>query len=181
MKSKIAAYVPDWSHGRPEIEVPLQGRKSSAPKRPKSLTFVAVLFMLWGIFLIGFALWNAVSQGDRYLNNPNVVLQDLFALIGPITCLICGVGIMVGFNWARWLFVVVYGANLVLTGLLVRTEGSAGGKLFILFVWLGFVYLLFRPQASVFFSSKRMARLSAKLPPSDISSESTGENADSFK
>ena len=68
-----------------------------------------------------------------------------------ILALLCGVFMLSGFNWARWLLVVWLGYHVILGALHSLFELSVHSLLFAVIL-----YFLFRPPASTYFRGTRV-------------------------
>lgn len=71
-------------------------------------------------------------------------------LLGTILAVICALGILRGFNWARWVLVLFYGyrvfGKLILPSNMPLSQRIIGAALFAVAI-----YYLFRPRANAFF------------------------------
>jgi hypothetical protein len=124
------------------------------------------------------------SEGQRHVAEYRSQHPFLYARLcaGPIVALISGLFILRGFNWARWLFVLWFGYNLMeniahvsrkpplFPALAAVPTLSAG-----LFFGAG-AYLLFRPSARTFFRGH--ASLGAQVSPENNPTSGIGISAE---
>ena len=117
-------------------------------KRPRSVTVISWIFVAFG----GIALLTSLlpkSPGAEaniaQLRSQHPVHYALMCL-GPILALICGIFMLRGCNWARWVLVVWFGNNVVGTVFHSPMRFLLPGLLFAVAV-----YFLFRPQSTKYF------------------------------
>jgi hypothetical protein len=117
-------------------------------KRPRSITIISWIFILFGSisFLSSLLPYVDASSVERiaYLN------AHWMVHIARIVAVVCGVFMLYGFNWARWLLVVWVGFHIILSALHSPMALFVHGLLFAVVL-----YFLFRPQASAYFRSTR--------------------------
>jgi len=84
-------------------------------KRPRSVTIISWIFIVVG----GIALIMSLLRSGHYISEFRSQHPVLYVLsfLGPVLAVVCGVFMLAGFNWARWLLVVWF-ANTVLGNLL---------------------------------------------------------------
>jgi hypothetical protein len=117
-------------------------------KRPRSITVISWIFLAAGF--IGLA-YHATEFNARSPFEYDVVWVCFVRLLA----ILCGVFMLRGSNWARWLLVVWLGYHVILSVLHTPFELLVHSLLF-----AGVLYFLFRPQASAYFR--------ATPPPSQI-------------
>ena len=78
------------------------------------------------------------------------VISWIFIAFGSIA-LLCGMFMLYGFNWARWLLVIWLGYHVILSALHSLFELSVHSLLFTVVL-----YFLFRPPASTYFRGTRV-------------------------
>ena len=77
----------------------------AAPPRPRSVTNISwVALVFGGVVLL--VLLTKASGAERYMADFRSHHPFLYAHMwaGPIVSMVCGIGMLRGFNWARWLF-----------------------------------------------------------------------------
>ncbi len=119
-------------------------------KRPKFVTFICWLNIVVGLVLIWVMPTLASDPtflptlAKQYTSTPlNLVLFRLYMTM--LICMISSIFMLCGANWARFLYVILGGANWIFSTPDQLTVGSI----------LGYVistYLLFRPKCNRFFS-----------------------------
>lgn len=123
-------------------------------EKPISVIAVSIILVALGIV--------TTMDTFKYLQSFNPIMMAKFMpikmvagltldLVGPIVMLICGVAILVAQNWARFLFVIWYGADFLL---LLLNGALAERRLIALAIYLIIAFLLFRPKANQFFGKK---------------------------
>lgn len=101
-----------------------------------AITFVAALLPLFGI---------GSSEGSAVLTSHGLV-DLILVLVVRLLAVVCGVFMLYGYNWARWLLIAWMGFHVII---------SIGGSAFVIIVhsviFIVVLYLLFRPDASEYF------------------------------
>lgn len=110
-------------------------------KRPLAVTIIACLFIIAG--LVGFSYH--VTKFD--VNGP-VQYEHIWILILRVLVIVCGVFMLRGSNWARWLLLVWIAYHVVLSAFHTLPEMAIHSVLLAVVA-----YLLFRPSASAYFNS----------------------------
>jgi len=126
--------------------------------RPTSVTVVAwILILMGGISLVTMTLVITSGMIDdpaaRELISKSpipVPVQYAITYIGLLIMLVCGVAMLKGQNWGRWLYVVGTAAGFLI-GVITSPLKQAMIPGFVVFVVLTF--FLFRPQANRYFSN----------------------------
>ena len=116
----------------------------SEPKnRPRSITVISWLFVAAGV--IGLAYHASAFKARR-------PFEDDFVWICFVRLLaiLCGVFMLRGSNWARWLLLVWIAFHVVLSAFHSLFELVIHSLLF-----AGVAYCLFRPRASAYFRGTR--------------------------
>ena len=108
-------------------------------KRPHSVTAIGFVFAAAGAIglayhLSAFKAWHPFQYDVLW-----VCLVRLIAVV-------CGVYLLRGSNWARWLTVVWIGYHVILSGFHSLDEFAVHSVLFAVFA-----YVLFRPEATKYF------------------------------
>src|SRR5262245_17154003 len=119
--------------------------------RPPSITVISWMFIVFGsIALLTSLLPPAdLAAAQRMAEHP---FDFWFIPITRMLAALCGVFMLYGFNWARWLLVVWVGYHVILSVLHSPLELLAHILLFALVL-----YFVFRPQASTYFRGARAA------------------------
>jgi uncharacterized membrane protein len=103
-------------------------------KRPPSITVISWLFIVVGIVALLYHLQHPFEEGLVWVCCVRVL------------AVVCGVFMLRGSNWARWLLVVWIGYHIVLSALHSLFEVVIHSLLFGVVV-----YFLFRRQAAAYF------------------------------
>ena len=115
-------------------------------KRPRSISVISWLFVAAGA--IGLAYHATEFKVDRPFQY-DVVWVCLVRLLA----ILCGVFMLRGSNWARWLLLVWLAYHVILSAFHSLFELAMHGLL------LGVIaYFLFRPQASAYFRGASTAK-----------------------
>jgi hypothetical protein len=117
-------------------------------KRPGSITIISWIFIVFG----------SIALLSGLLPNVNITAAQRIAEfkghwyvhVSRMVMVLCGVFILYGFNWARWLL-VVWLAFHVIIGVLHSSFQLLVHSLFFAVV----VYFLFRPAASAYFRATK--------------------------
>jgi hypothetical protein len=105
-------------------------------KPPVSVMILACVYMAVGT--IGFAY----HFTQLLASQPDAIWVELTELLA----IVCGAGMLRGYNWARWLAVSWIAAHVILSAFHSVREFAIHGLLCAVIVWL-----LFRPPAARFF------------------------------
>lgn len=123
-------------------------------ERPHSITAVGWILIAFGCtaLLIGFVL----PLLDSTAAVPRVAHPFEFWLTPVIQMLavLCGVLMLYGYGWARWLLVVWIGYHIILSILHSPFELLVHSLLF-----AAVLYFIFRPQASAYFRGRKAPAL----------------------
>jgi hypothetical protein len=118
-------------------------------KRPRSVTVTSWIFIAFGSIALLMSLLPpvdaAASQRIAEFRSQHPY-QFALLYVGPILAVVCGVFMLRGCNWARWLLVVWFGHNVIGNVLHSPLKLLLPGLLFAVAV-----YYLFRPQATAYF------------------------------
>lgn len=113
-------------------------------KRPRSITIISWIFIAFGSigFLASLLPYVDAPAAQRiaYLN------AHWMVHVARALAVICGVFMLYGFNWARWLLVVWIAFHVIISALHSPFELLVHSFLFAVVL-----YFLFRPQASAYF------------------------------
>src|SRR6266516_4043873 len=112
-------------------------------ERPRSITVISWLFIAAGV--IGLAYHATEFKADRPFQY-DVVWVCLVRLLA----ILCGVFMLRGGNWARWLLLVWIAYHVVLSAFHSLFELVIHGLLFAVIA-----YFLLRPRASAYFQGTR--------------------------
>ena len=122
-------------------------------KRPRSITVISWIFIALGGILTLADLLPLVdtAAAQRFsefkAQHPFESARDILA---HVLAVVCGVFMLYGFNWARWLLVVWMGFHLILSALHSPFQLVVHSLLFAVVL-----YFLFRPPASAYFRGAR--------------------------
>jgi len=113
-------------------------------KRPRSITVISWIFIAFGSIAL-------LASSLSLINTSTAQLIAQFKAhwiihIFRILAIVCGVGMLYGYNWARWLLVVWLGYHVILSVLHSPLQLLAHT----LFLAVA-LYFLFRPRASAYF------------------------------
>ena len=114
-------------------------------KRPVSVTIVATLYLMVGT--VGFAV-----HGRAALARHAFQYDDALIELTELTAIVCGVFLLQGRNWARWLSVAWIGLHLIFSffdspQFFDSLQKGAIHSLFLVLI----AYFLFRPDARTYF------------------------------
>jgi len=112
-------------------------------KRPLSITIISWLFVAAGV--IGLAYHATEFKDDRRFE-----YDAVWVCFVRFLAILCGVFMLRGSNWARWLLLVWIAFHVVLSAVHSLTELVVHS---LLFAVIG--YFLFRPQAAAYFRGAR--------------------------
>jgi hypothetical protein len=113
-------------------------------KRPLPVTLISLLIAAAGAVGLAYHL-NELKLPHPFQND--AVLVELIRL----AAIVCGVYMLLGRNWARWLSIAWIGFHVVVSAFHSLPEFAFHGLLFAVFA-----YVLFRPRATEYFCSGRM-------------------------
>lgn len=111
-------------------------------KRPLTVIIIACLLMVTGALGIVFHLSDFKAQPFQY--------ENVWISLVRLTAIVCGIFMLRGNNWARWL-AIVWMAFHVIVGSLHSVREGVVHALFLLL----FAYFLFRPEARAYFGRGR--------------------------
>ncbi|MDQ2776279.1 MAG: hypothetical protein M3Y57_15380 [Acidobacteriota bacterium] len=120
-------------------------------KRPVSVMVLALIYIAVGA--IGFARHFPNLRGMKALQ-----YDDLWIEITEFLAILCGVFMLRGRNWARWLAVAWMAFHVVLSAF----DGFHGFAIHCLFC-AAIAWLLFRPEAARYFRSRTITILKNKV------------------
>jgi|SRR5438874_7514499 len=112
-------------------------------ERPYSVTAISLVFAAAGV--IGFAYH--VTEFKTW--HP-FQYEVLWVCLVRLLAVVCGIYMLRGSNWARWLTVVWVAYHVILSGFHSLTELAVHGVLFALFA-----YVLFRREAAEYFVGRK--------------------------
>ena len=112
-------------------------------KRPFSVTVISVVFAAAGVIGLAYHLSEFTAQHPFQYDIVWVCVVRLMAIV-------CGVFMLRGHNWARWLTLVWLAYHVILSGFHSLHELVMHALLFVVFA-----YFLFRPGASEYFRGAR--------------------------
>jgi hypothetical protein len=116
--------------------------------RPRSITVISWIFIAFGSIAL---LTGLLPSVDTTVAQRIAELKGHWIVhVSRILPVLCGVFMLYGFNWARWLLVVWLGFHVVLSVLHSPLQLLVHSLLFAVTL-----YFLFRPQASEYFRGTR--------------------------
>src|SRR5690348_11907196 len=122
-------------------------------KRPRSITVISWIFIAFGTISLLTSLLPKLPGAEEHVAEFRTQhpFQFAFLYVGPVLAIVCGVFMLRGFNWARWLLVVWFGYKVFGNAL------HSPMKLLIPALLFGVaIYFLFRPQASAYFRGTKV-------------------------
>jgi hypothetical protein len=121
-------------------------------KRPHSITVISWIFILFGSVAL---LKNLLPPIDSAAAQRMAGQPFEFWLIQATQALavLCGVSMVYGFNWGRWLLVVWVGSHVIISIFHSALEVIVHSLLFSVLL-----YFVFRPQASAYFRAREQNR-----------------------
>jgi hypothetical protein len=118
-------------------------------KRPLSITIISWIFIAVGCVTLTYHLLPRHSAETQ-----NAFPYELaWICFVRVLALVCGVFMLFGYNWARWLLAVWLAYHVILSGLHAPMKLAVHSMLF-----AAVVYFLFRPAASAYFRYRRATR-----------------------
>jgi hypothetical protein len=126
-------------------------------ERPKSITVVCwILIAMGGISLISstLSLNNPVVQEVMAKSQIPVSIQYVMMYTGLLIMLGCGIAMLKGHNWARWLYVC-----WSILGFIIGVATSPMKMMMIpgIIIFFIIVFFLFRPKANEYFKATEAA------------------------
>jgi hypothetical protein len=121
-------------------------------KRPLSLTIIAWLLIVTSVFGIISGLMmgsNEVASAMVAESPLPVGAHQAIGILSSVIALVCGVGVLKGWNWSRYVYVVAGVLGLVFN--LVTVPMVSMIILGLLFLGV-FVFFMFRPAANAWFT-----------------------------
>jgi len=115
---------------------------NSMSSRPLSVTLIGWLFIVAGVIQFGFFLYQLNFHHPLHYDDGLVGLVRLLAVV-------CGVFLLLGKNWARWLAVAWLAFHVG-----VSAFGSAQEVIVHTLLFAVMVFFLFQPGASQFFRAR---------------------------
>lgn len=114
-------------------------------KRPVSIAVISWIFIVVGIITFVTGLLPLIDQGiSEFMAECSV--EFVVSQIVRTLAVVSGVGMLFGFNWARWLLVGWLGYHVILSIFHPLFELLVHGLLFVVML-----YFLFRTQVSAYF------------------------------
>ena len=130
-------------------------------KRPYPITSIGWLFIAFGsISLVAGLLSLADATPVENLSEfkPGYLIELGIVWIARIVAVLCGIFMLKGFNWSRWLLVVWLGYHIILSFLHTPLELLMHSLLS-----ATVIYFLFRPSASDYFRESMIRRPNSKV------------------
>lgn len=120
-------------------------------KRPRSITIISWIFIAFGSIALLTSLLPYVDT--THAQRTAEFRAHWIVHLARILAVACGVFMLYGFNWARWLLVVWLGYHIILSVLHSPLQLLVHSLLFAVVL-----YFLFRPQASAYFRVRESRR-----------------------
>jgi hypothetical protein len=117
-------------------------------KRPRLITVISWLFIVLGtVSLLSSLLpyWNQ-TPAERI----GELKAHWIVHLARTVSIVCGVFMLYGFNWARWLLVIWIGFHIIISALHSPLQLVVHGLLFAVIL-----YIVFRPDANIYFRAPR--------------------------
>ena len=127
-------------------------------KRPKSLTVIAVIMIVLGVFWSLAILGNVILIIAWGTPIPKYAISCSIAAVFGATTLISGVAILKGFRWGRWLYLCLYPFNVIAsaTTYWLRDVNMAPTVIGMTMYYIISLIILTRPATSKFFWEETM-------------------------
>src|SRR5262245_52576375 len=118
------------------------------PPRPRSVTVISWIFIVLGVAMLISLVSNRADWFHQRSDTHSVyyVLSYLRIWTGPILAILCGVSMLRGLNWGRWLLILWCGNN-ILNMVLSTHRGQGLATLSTVLLFAIVFLLLFRPAA----------------------------------
>ena len=131
-------------------------------KRPRSVTVISSIFIAFGGIALLTSLLPKLPGAEANIAEfrSQHPVQYVMTCLGPILAFVCGIFMLRGCNWARWVLVVWFGNNVVSSVFHSPLRFLLPGLLFAVAI-----YFLFRPQSTKFF--RRECPAPPQIPNSD--------------
>ena len=113
-------------------------------KRPLSITIISWIFIAVGVIALSYHLM------PQHLAQIGTKHELFWVCLVRLLAIVCGVCMLFGLNWARWLLVIWIAYHVILSAFHSIFEVVVHGLLFLVVL-----YFLFRPAASEYFRSKK--------------------------
>ncbi len=152
--------APDEAVGRTDYDAAEVRQRSVAENRPTSVTAISWFLIVTSVCSL---IATLISTATGSMNDPAVrelmaknplpiPVQIGLAYAGSGVMFVCGLGMLGGRNWARWLYVIWN-----VTAFVVGAVTSPWKAMMIpgLVVFLVIVFFLFRPNATAYFTHPR--------------------------
>lgn len=120
-------------------------------ERPLSITIVGwvlIVFAILGLVAMAMTMGTPRMEADMAASGMPPAAMYALNLLGAAITLACGVGVLKGMNWARWLY-VAWGVLSALIALLITP--AAGLALISLAIVAVIAFFLFRKPADAWF------------------------------
>lgn len=114
--------------------------------RPVAVTIIGLLLAIVGVAGFAFHFYQLGPQHAFNVANVWIFLVELVALA-------CGVFLLRGANWARWLAMAWMASHVAFSFFDSLQKAAVHGLIFLLLA-----YFLFRPQANAYFRRREAAR-----------------------
>ncbi len=120
-------------------------------KRPTSVTIIAWLLIIVGIYLLIREGNNLKLKETLNHNNISILLQFMLNLFQLLLPLISGIGMLKRQNWARFLYLIGW---IFFTVIHIAKIQITPGSILGMVMFLITIFFLFRPNANDYFLGK---------------------------
>lgn len=136
--------------------------------RPTSITIIAVILLVIGVVgIFGDATnlilnWTDQAAHERMAKGPlPIPVQFAMSLVDTAVCLVCGLYLLGGRNWARYLYLF-----WIITRLFISIATAPVKSVYVpaVLISIAMMFFLFRPRASAFFSESEVGANTRIMP-----------------
>lgn len=120
-------------------------------ERPLSVTIVGwvlIVFAILGVIAVAMSIGDARMEADMAASGVPPTSMYIVNLLGTAITLACGIGVLKGMNWARWLY-VAWGTLSALAALAITPSPTLA--LISLAIVALIAFFLFRKPADAWF------------------------------
>lgn len=121
--------------------------------RPRSVTVISWFFIAFGTIALLTSLLPKLpgtEQANTEFKSQHPILYAQM-YFNVALAVICGVFMLRGCNWARWVLAVYFGNNVILSVIMSPSLKLLLSRLLFALLFGFAAYLLFRPQSTTFF------------------------------
>lgn len=124
--------------------------------RPTSITVICwILIVMGGISLTSSILsfHNPMAKQIMSQNPISITIQYIMMYLGTLIMIGCGIAMLKGQNWARFLYIIW---SVIGLGIGIVTSPMKAALIPGIIIFLIVAFLLFRPKAKAFFAGKEI-------------------------